>query len=102
VGTLWQSMRSPQPSGSIYNVADDEPSESGELIQWGAKLLNLSPPTAIPFERANLSPMAASFWSECRRIRNTKIKRTLGVQLSYPTYREGLQAIFENETATQP
>jgi nucleoside-diphosphate-sugar epimerase len=102
VGTLWQSMRSPQ-AGSIYNVADDEPSESGALIQWGAKLLNLSPPPAIPFHRANLSPMAASFWSECRRIRNTKLKRTLGVQLSYPTYREGLQAIFATETAaTQP
>jgi nucleoside-diphosphate-sugar epimerase len=99
VQTLGKSMRSPQP-GSIYNVADDEPSESGELIKWGAKLLNSPPPMAQPYSQASLSPMAASFWSECRRIRNTKIKRTLGVQLAYPTYREGLQAIFTVETAT--
>jgi nucleoside-diphosphate-sugar epimerase len=101
VQTVGQSMRSPQP-GSIYNVADDEPSESGDLLKWGAKLLNLSPPPAQPYSQANLSPMAASFWSECRRIRNHKIKRALGVQLKYPTYREGLQAIFTAETATPP
>jgi nucleoside-diphosphate-sugar epimerase len=100
VQTLGESMRSPQP-GAIYNVADDEPSESGDLIRWGAKLLNLSPPVAQPFDQVNLSPMAASFWSECRRIRNTKMKQTLGIQLKYPTYREGLQSIFTAEIATQ-
>jgi nucleoside-diphosphate-sugar epimerase len=101
VQTLWQSMRSPQP-GSIYNVADDEPSESGDLLKWGAELLHLSVPKAQLYSQAQLSPMAASFWSECRRIRNHKIKRSLGVQLRYPTYREGLQAILATETATQP
>jgi nucleoside-diphosphate-sugar epimerase len=101
VQTLGKSMRSPQPR-SIYNVADDEPSESSNLIQWGAELLHLTPPTAQLYSQANLSPMAASFWSECRRIRNTKIKLALGVQLMYPTYREGLQAIFTAEAATQP
>jgi nucleoside-diphosphate-sugar epimerase len=100
VQTLGKSMRSPQPR-SIYNVADDEPSESSNLIQWGAELLHLTPPTAQLHSQANLSPMAASFWSECRRIRNTKIKRALGVQLMYPTYREGLQAIFMAEAAIQ-
>ncbi|MGB8699207.1 MAG: SDR family oxidoreductase, partial [Thermosynechococcaceae cyanobacterium] len=38
VQTLWASMRSPHP-GSIYNVADDEPSEPSTLIVEGAKLL---------------------------------------------------------------
>jgi nucleoside-diphosphate-sugar epimerase len=101
VQTLWQSMRSPSP-GSIYNVADDEPSEPSTLLLEGAKLLNLAPPVAQPYEQVQLNPMAASFWSECRRIRNHKIKQALGVQLTYPTYREGLRAILSAESTKQP
>jgi hypothetical protein len=38
--------------------------------------------------------MALSFWQECRRVRNDGLKRELGVSLLYPTYREGLRALF--------
>jgi nucleoside-diphosphate-sugar epimerase len=100
VQTVWESMRSPHP-GSIYNVADDLPSESRDLILAGARLLNISPPAPQPFEQAKLSPMAASFWSEHRRVSNRKIKHSLGVQLHYPTYQEGLRAIFEAESAAE-
>jgi nucleoside-diphosphate-sugar epimerase len=96
VQTLWRSMGLPNPR-SIYNVADDEPSEPSTLILAGAKLMGIAPPPAQPYESTQLSPMAASFWSECRRVRNTKIKQELGVQLRYPTYREGLQAIWLQE-----
>ena len=44
--------------------------------------------------RTSLSPMALSFWQECRRVRNDRLKRELGVSLLYPTYREGLRALF--------
>jgi len=37
--------------------------------------------------------MAASFWSECKRVRNDRIRRDLGVELLYPTYREGMRAL---------
>jgi nucleoside-diphosphate-sugar epimerase len=96
VQTLCKSMRSPHP-GAIYNVADDEPSESGDLLKEAATLLNIQPPAAQLYSQVSLSPMAASFWSECRRIRNNKIKQTLGVQLAYPSYREGLRAILATE-----
>jgi nucleoside-diphosphate-sugar epimerase len=96
VQTLWRSMGLPNP-GSIYNVADDEPSEPSTLILAGAKLMGIAPPPAQSYESTPLSPMAASFWSECRRVRNIKIKQELDVQLRYPTYREGLQAIWLQE-----
>jgi hypothetical protein len=35
-----------------------------------------------------------SFWRDCRRVRNDKLKRALGVRLRYPTYREGLRALL--------
>jgi nucleoside-diphosphate-sugar epimerase len=90
------SMRSPKP-GSIYNIADDEPSEPSTLILEGAKLLGIAPPPAQSLDLATLSPMAASFWQECRRVGNRKMKQELGVQLIYPTYREGLAACLSEE-----
>jgi hypothetical protein len=34
-----------------------------------------------------------SFWQECRRVKNDKLKSEFGVTLLYPTYREGLRAL---------
>ncbi len=96
VQTVWASMRSPNP-GSIYNVADDEPTEPSNLILAGAKLLGIPVPPAQPYDQVTLSPMAASFWNECRRVGNRKIKQELGVRLIHPTYREGLQAIVKEQ-----
>jgi hypothetical protein len=42
-----------------------------------------------------MSEMGLSFWQECRRVRNDKLKRELGVTLRYPTYREGLGVLFK-------
>ena len=93
VRTLWASMNRPNPP-SIYNVADDEPTEPENLLVEASKLLGMAPPEAVPFEQAVLSPMAATFWSECRRVSNQKIKTELRVVLHYPTYREGLRAML--------
>jgi nucleoside-diphosphate-sugar epimerase len=81
----------------IFNVADDEPSPPGDPIVFAAQLLGVAPPPEIPFAQAalSMSPMALSFWQECRRVRNDKLKRDLGVALRYPTYREGLAALFQ-------
>lgn len=81
----------------IFNVADDEPSPPSDPLAFAAQLLGRDPPPEIAFADAapTLSPMALSFWRECRRVRNDKLKRELGVSLLYPTYREGLRALFE-------
>jgi len=83
-------------AAGIFNVADDEPSAPGEPIVFAAQLLGRDPPPEIPFAEAapTLSPLALSFWQGCRRARNDKLKRELGVTLLYPTYREGLRALF--------
>jgi nucleoside-diphosphate-sugar epimerase len=84
-------------AAGIFNVADDEPSPAGDPIVFAAQLLGLEPPPEIAFAEAapSMSPMGLSFWQECRRVRNGKLKRELGVSLLYPTYREGLRALFE-------
>ena len=82
--------------GGIFNAADDEPSAPSDPLAFAAQLLGRDPPPEVPFEEAAplLSPMALSFWQECRRVRNDRLKRELGVSLLYPTYREGLRALF--------
>lgn len=82
-------------AGGIFNVCDDEPTPPGDPIVHAAKLLGVAPPPVIPFEAARpaMSEMAASFYADCRRARNDRLKSVLGVSLRYPTYREGLDAI---------
>jgi len=86
------SMTRPNP-GRIYNVCDDEPAPPAEVVAYAAELIGLAPPPLLPFEPSKLTPMAASFYAENRRVRNDRIKRELGVSLRYPTYREGLTAL---------
>ena len=78
----------------VFNVVDDEPTPAGRSDRVrGASCSAVAPPPAIPFAEAvkTMSPMAASFYAENRRVRNDKLKRELGVRLRYPTYREGLR-----------
>ena len=80
-------------SQKIYNLADDEPAPPQDVIAYAAELLNAPVPPGIPFEEADLSAMAKSFYAELKRVKNDRIKEDLGVDLHYPTYREGLAAI---------
>src|SRR5712692_5553720 len=60
-------------------------------------LRGIDPPPEIPYAEAGklVSPFALSFYDGCIRARNDKLKTVLGVTLRYPTYREGLRALYE-------
>ena len=90
---LEASMARPHP-GAAYNVCDDDPAPPSDIIAFAAALLNQPPPPEIPFEEADLSPMARSFYDDNKRVSNSRIKRELGVKLHYPSYRMGLPAIL--------
>ncbi len=81
--------------GAVYNVCDDEPAASHEVVTYACELLGQEPPPLIPYEQAQMSPMAQEFYSANRRVKNDRIKHELGVKLKYPTYREGLKALLE-------
>ena len=83
-------------ASGAFNIADDEPSPPADPIVFAAELTGRAPPPEIPFAQAapSMSEMGLSFWQECRRVRNDKLKCELGVSLRYSTYREGLQALF--------
>jgi dTDP-4-dehydrorhamnose reductase len=81
--------------GDIFNVNDDAPAPPQDVIAFAAMLMGIEPPPEEPFESADLSPLARSFYSENRRVSNRKMKDRLGVKLAYPTYRVGLEALWE-------
>ena len=93
---LLASMAWPNP-GAVYNVCDDNPAPPDEVIAYAAQLLGVEPPPAVPFEQAELSEMARSFYADNKRVRNDRMKEELGVRLKYPDYRTGLQAILAAE-----
>jgi nucleoside-diphosphate-sugar epimerase len=91
---LMASIERPK-AGAIYSLADDEPAPAQDVIACAARLAGVEPPPEIALEAARLGPMAASFYAECKRVSNRRIKEELGVALRYPSYREGLRALHE-------
>jgi nucleoside-diphosphate-sugar epimerase len=75
--------------GGIYNVTDDEPAPPQDIIVEAARLMGVEPPPEMPFETAELSPMARSFYGENKRVSNAKLK-ALGFHFTYPNYRVSL------------
>ena len=80
----------------VFNVSDDEPAPSADVVAFAAELLGRPLPPEVPFTEAavGMSPLALSFYSESKRAANVRIKHELGVCLRYPTYREGLRALY--------
>ena len=91
-GVLAASIAKPNPCRA-YNVCDDEPCPPQEVVEFAADLLGLPLPPETPFEQANLSLMAKSFYADSKRVSNKRIKTELGYKLIYPNYRDGLRAL---------
>ncbi len=72
-GVLQASIARPR-AGAIYNVSDDEPAPPQEVVDYAAELLGVPLPPAIPFDEAELTPMARSFYADSRRVSNARIK----------------------------
>ena len=79
--------------GSVYNVCDDMPAAPDEVLDYAAKLINYPDLPKVAFEEAELSPMAKSFYSENKRVKNERVKSELKITLKYPNFETGLNAL---------
>ena len=100
VQTLLASFTNPNP-GAIYNLADDDPVPSHEVIAYACKLMGLEIPPLIPFEDADLAPITLSFYNDNKHVLNQKIKTELGVKLKYPNYKVGLEGCLQAEESVR-
>ena len=94
---LSASIKQPNP-GSIYNVCDDFPSPPQDVVVYGCKLLCKKPPSPVEFQDAKLSVLGKSFYRDNKRVRNQKIKKELGIRLTYKNYKIGLSAIHRSKS----
>ncbi len=83
------------PNG-IYNLADNLPCSQNNVIEFACTLLGMQPPLLQTLEEAQLSPMAAAFYAENRRVSNLKAQRLLGWKPDYPDYKQGLTALLHS------
>lgn len=95
---LFLLMKNERADG-VFHFTDDEPAPPQDVIAEAARLLGLPAPPEVPFALAGLSPMAQSFYAECKRVSNARAKAALGWHPAYPGYREGLAAILAAETS---
>lgn len=93
-----------EPGRRILNLADDVPSESAAVVTEAARLMGVAPPPEIAFADAfpAMSPMARSFWAENRKVGSQKTQLYLGLRWLYPSFREGLAAIWREESGERP
>src|SRR5690606_5305364 len=75
--------------GGVWNITDDEPGPPQDVVAEAARLMGLPTPPDIPFETAELSPMARSFYGENKRVSNAKLKAA-GFEFRFPNYRQSL------------
>jgi len=82
-------------SKEIYNVSDDKPTSSEELILYGSKLLNIKKPEVVNLSTIE-SEMVKNFYKDSKKVNNKKMKEFFNYKLKYPTYIEGLDHILNN------
>lgn len=79
--------------GGVFNVTDDEPAPPQDVVTYAAGLMGIAPPPEIPFETAELTPMARSFYGENKRVSNAAIKAA-GYRFRFPNYRAAFDAMW--------
>ncbi|MDW6024597.1 SDR family oxidoreductase [Mesorhizobium sp. BAC0120] len=80
-------------TGGIFNITDDEPAPPQDVIAYAAKRMGIEPPPEIPFETAQISPMARSFYGENKRVSNLAVKAA-GYRFAFPNYHAALDAMW--------
>ena len=84
-------------SSEIYNISDDKPSSSEEIILYGIKILNIEKPKSIEVKDIE-SEMLKNFYKDSKKVSNKRMKSFFDYQLKYPTFKEGLNMIRNNLT----
>jgi len=88
---LFESLSKIKP-GEIYNISDDKPSTSEEIMLYGAKILNIQNINIDQIKNETLK----NFYKDSKKVDNKKIKNYLNYNLKFPTYVEGLNYIKDN------
>jgi nucleoside-diphosphate-sugar epimerase len=87
--------------GGTFNITDDVPAPSQDVVAYAAGLMGIEPPPEIPIDRAKMSPMARSFYDETKRVSNSKIKES-GYAFRFPNYRTAFDEMWTTGSWRSP
>ncbi|MBS0662232.1 MAG: NAD-dependent epimerase/dehydratase family protein [Verrucomicrobia bacterium] len=92
---IWAAMESaPALAGGLFNVADNAPARKGEVARWIAAQLDLPAPRFTGLPAGGRRAVVPD-----RIIVNARLRRALGWEPRYPSYREGLAPLLGDPTA---
>jgi nucleoside-diphosphate-sugar epimerase len=88
--------------GGVYNIVDDEPAPIREWLPVLADVLGAEPPRRFPRWLARLVAGEAlvMMGTEARGASNAKVRRELGWEPRYPSWRQGFVAAYAPTAAT--
>lgn len=82
-------------TGGAFNITDNEPAPPQDVVAYAAELMGVAPPSEVPFEEAEMTPMARSFYGENKRVSNQRIK-DLGYDFIHPDYKAAFSAMWRD------
>ena len=91
---LFHSMKKFK-SNEIYNISDDKPASQEEIASYGSKLLKVKSPEHLELQALE-DGMLKDFYKDSKKVDNQKVKDFFAYQFAYPTYKEGLDKIFND------
>ncbi|KAB0571587.1 SDR family oxidoreductase [Brucella pituitosa] len=83
-------------TGGAFNITDNEPAPPQDVVVYAAELMGVAPPPEVPFEDADMTPMARSFYGENKRVSNQRIK-DLGYDFIHPDYKAAFSAMWRDD-----
>ena len=75
---------------------DDDPAPREEVFEFARKLVEEKLPGRVYAERGDQVLVSEKPSKSTKRVSNARMKKELGVNLHYPSYRSGLGCIMEN------
>ncbi len=109
VRVIMASMKLGEKASEVYNVVDDEPAPRRDAVRYAENILGLltddSTTTTTMTTKTNNTVRGQQARDSVnvegnrgeKRVENTRIKTELGVELQFPTYREGLDALARGD-----
>tara|TARA_X000001036_G_scaffold438469_1_gene486372 strand:- start:332 stop:1207 length:876 start_codon:yes stop_codon:yes gene_type:complete len=91
---LFESLKK-FPEREIFNISDDRPASSEEVLLYGIELLKVKKPETIEIEDLE-SEMSKNFYKDSKKVSNKKMKDFFKINLKFPSYIEGLNYINNN------
>jgi|TARA_B100000287_G_scaffold360449_1_gene352870 nucleoside-diphosphate-sugar epimerase len=90
---ILKSISKPTP-GEIFNLTDDHPCQSSEVVRFASTFLKKIKVKKINFDDEKLNKKTQSFYKDNKKVKNKKIKKILGWTPKYRNYKLGLRSIY--------